>query len=71
MTLQDIKRVALGLDAFERANLVVSLIDTLGNPDALVTDEEVDQRDADMDAGVVEPILHEEFVRRVEEERRR
>ena len=71
MKLQDIEREAHGLNAQERATLVVSLIDTLGAPDAGVSDDEVDQREAQMDRGAVEPILHEEFVRRVRDERGR
>ena len=36
-----------------------------------VTDEEVLRRDAELEAGSVEPMLHEEFARRVREERSR
>jgi len=36
-----------------------------------VTDEEVRRRDAELEAGSVEPMLHEEFVRRVREKRSR
>ena len=71
MKLQDIEREAHGLNAQERATLVLSHIDTLGPPDAGVAEDEVDQRDAEMDSGAVEPILHEEFVRRVQQERGR
>ncbi len=71
MKLQDIEREAHGLNEQERTTLVLSLIETLGAPDAAVSDDEVDQREAEMDSGAVEPILHEEFVRRVQEERGR
>jgi hypothetical protein len=71
MTLQDIEREAHGLNAPERATLVVSLIETLGAPDSMVTDDEVDRREAEMESGAIEPMLHEEFVRRVQEERGR
>ena len=71
MKLQDIEREAHGLNAQERATLVLSLIDTLGAPDSGVPDHEVDQREAALDSGAVEPILHEEFVRRVQEARGR
>ena len=71
MKLQEIEREAHGLNEQERATLILSLIDTLGAPDTGVTDDEVDQREAEMDSGAVEPILHEEFVRRVQEERGR
>jgi len=71
MKLQDIERQAQGLNAQERATLALSLIDTLGAPDAGFGDDEVDQRDAEMDRGTVEPILHQEFVRRIQEQRGR
>ncbi len=71
MKLQDIEREALGLGESERAELVLSLMRTLGAPGAEVTDEEVSRRDAELEAGSVEPMLHEEFVRRVREERSR
>ncbi|MBE7504028.1 MAG: hypothetical protein HS113_27830 [Verrucomicrobiales bacterium] len=71
MKLQDIERQAHELNAQDRATLVLSLIETFGVPDAGVPDHEVDQRDTALDSGSVEPILHEEFVRRVQEERGR
>jgi hypothetical protein len=71
MKLQDIEQEALGLNESERAELVLSLMRTLAAPAADVTDEEVFRRDAELEAGSVEPMLHEEFVRRVQEERSR
>ena len=71
MKLQDIEQEALGLRESERAELVLSLIRTLSAPGADVTEEEVLRRDAELEAGSVEPMLHEEFVRRVREERSR
>lgn len=71
MKLQDIEQEALGLSESERAELVLSLMRTLAAPGAEVTDEEVLRRDAELEAGSVEPMLHEEFVRRVREERSR
>ena len=71
MTLQDIEKEALGLSEQDRADLVLSLMRTLAAPGADITDEEVCRRDAELDAGTVEPVLHEEFVRRVREERGR
>jgi hypothetical protein len=71
MKLQEIELEAQGLNEQERAALVLSLIDTLGAPEAGIADDTVDQREAEMDSGAVEPILHEEFVRRVQEERGR
>jgi hypothetical protein len=71
MTLQDIEQEALGLSESDRAELVLSLMRTLVAPGADVTNEEALRRDAEMEAGSVEPMLHEEFVRRVREERSR
>jgi hypothetical protein len=71
MKLQDIEQEALGLSESERAELVLSLMRTLAAPGADVTDEEVLRRDAELEAGSVEPMLHEQFVRRVREERSR
>lgn len=69
MKLQDIEREARSLNDRDRASLVVSLIDTLVDDGADVTDEQVDRREAELDGGVVPPLMHEEFVRRVQEER--
>ena len=71
MKLQDIEQEALGLSEKERADLVLSLMRTLTAPEADITDEKVFRRDADLEAGSVEPMLHEEFVRRVQEDRGR
>jgi hypothetical protein len=71
MKLQDIEQEALGLSDGDRAELVLSLMRRLAGPGADMTDEEVFQRDEDMEAGRVEPMLHEEFVRRVQEVRGR
>jgi hypothetical protein len=71
MKLQDIEQEALGLSEKDRADLVLSLMNTLAAPGADVTDEEVLRRDAELEEGSVEPLSHEEFVRRVHEERGR
>jgi hypothetical protein len=71
MKLQEIEQEALGLNESERAELVLSLMRTLAAPGAEITDEEVFRRDAELGAGSVEPMLHDEFVRRVQEERGR
>ena len=71
MKLQEIEQEALGLSEHERAELVLSLMRTLGGPEDDITDEEVSRRDVELEAGRVEPVLHEDFVRRVEEERGR
>jgi hypothetical protein len=71
MKLREIEREALGLSGRERADLVLSLMDTLADPEAEVSDEEVRRREAELEDGSVEPLLHDEFVRRVREERGR
>jgi hypothetical protein len=71
MKLQDIEREALGLNEQERATLVLSLMDTLAAPSTDVSDEEVDRRETEMERGDVQALLHEEFVRRVQDERGR
>ena len=71
MRLLEIEQEALGLGERERVRLILSLIDTLGAAGTDVSDEEVQQRDADLESGTVQPVLHEEFVRRVREERSR
>lgn len=69
MKLQDVEQEALGLSESERAELVLSLMRTLAAPGPDITDEEVFRRDAELETGTLEPMLHDEFVRRVREER--
>jgi len=42
---------------------------TLSAPAADIADEEVCRRDEELESGKVEPMMHEEFVRRVQDER--
>ena len=69
MKLTEIEQEALALSETERASLAAKLLDTLPPPGTDVSDEEVERRDREMDSGEVTPILHEEFVRRVQRER--
>ena len=71
MKLQELEQEARSLPECDRATLVLSLMDTFGDPGDEIPDEEVYQREADLEAGKVEPMLHEEFVRRVRDERGR
>jgi hypothetical protein len=71
MKLQEIEQEALGLNEGERAELVLSLMRTLSAPAADIADEEVYRRDEELESGKVQPIMHEEFVRRVRDERGR
>jgi len=66
MKLQEIEQQALGLSASERAELVLSLMRTLAAPGTDVINEEVFRRDSELEAGEVEPMLHEEFFWKVE-----
>ena len=70
MSLAEVQKEALALSENERARLAASLLETLP-PEVEISDDEVLQRDADLDSGRAEEISHEEFVRRVEHERRR
>ena len=70
MSLAEIEKEALALNEEERGRLAALLLETLPPPGADVSDEEVWQREADMESGRVQPISHEEFVRLVEHERR-
>ncbi len=71
MKLAEIEQEALALPDRERASLVAKLIGTLPFPEAEVSDDEVEQRERDLDSGQVAPISHEEFVRGIERERDR
>lgn len=69
MSLAEVGKQALALSENERARLAAALIETLP-AEVESPDEEVVQRDADLANGRAEEISHEEFVRRVEHERR-
>jgi putative addiction module component (TIGR02574 family) len=67
----EIEQAALALPDRDRASLVAKLLDTLPPPGTDVSDEEVEQREREMDSGQVTAISQEEFVRRVQEQRGR
>jgi hypothetical protein len=71
MDVKEIESEALALPESLRAGLVWRLLQTLPPFDLEVSDEEALQRDRDMESGSVEPLSHEEFVRRVEAARGR
>ena len=71
MKLAEIEQEALALPDRERATLAAKLLDTLPPPGTDVSDEEVEQRERELESGQVTGILHEEFVRRVQKERGR
>jgi len=71
MKLAEIEHEALALPDRDRALLAAKLLDTLPPPGTDVSDEEVEQREREMDAGAVSAISHQEFVRRVQQQRGR
>ena len=71
MKLAEIEQEAMALTDRERASLAAKLLDTLPPPGSTVSDEEVDRREQELESGRVTAISHEEFVRRVQQERGR
>jgi len=71
MKVEEIEQEALALSDGERATLVAKLLHTLPPPDAEVSDSEVEQRENELASGKVSAISHQEFVRRVQQERGR
>lgn len=69
MKLVEIEQEALALSDTERASLAAKLLDTLTAPGGDVSDEEVEQRDCEMESGKVVPISRDEFTRRVQQAR--
>ena len=65
MKLSDITNEAKGLGEKDRAAIASRLLDTLSPPELGQADEEVDQRDQDLESDAVEPISHTELTRRV------
>jgi hypothetical protein len=71
MDAKQIENEALALPESLRAGLVCRLLQSLPPSDLEVSDDEALQRDRELETGAVEPLLHEEFVRRVEATRGR
>jgi len=71
VTLSQIQQEVIELPERERIDLVRMLLDTLPPEGTDVSDEEVATREREVESGQVEPLSHEEFVRRVQQERRR
>jgi hypothetical protein len=71
MDAKQIESEALALPEALRAGLVWRLLKTLPPSDLEVSDDEAFERDQELESGAVEPLSHEEFVRRVEESRGR
>ena len=71
MKLEQIEQEAIALPEGQRVDLVCKLLDTLPVPGEVVSDEEVIERERELESGEVEALSHEEFVRRVQRERGR
>jgi hypothetical protein len=71
MKLAEIEQEALGLSEVDRAALVLALMASLKAPESEISDQEITERERELDSGEVSPMLHEEFVRRVREDRGR
>jgi hypothetical protein len=71
MKLAEIEQQALALPDCDRAALAAKLLDTLPPAETDVSDEEVEQREREMESGHVTAISHQEFVRRVQQQRGR
>ncbi len=65
MTLSQIQQEAIALPERQRVDLLRTLLDTLPPAGIDVSDEEIAERERELDSGAVEPLSHEEFVRRV------
>jgi hypothetical protein len=65
MDVKQIEVEATALPESLRAELVLRLLQTLPADGFEVSDEEIIQRDHELDSGAVQPLSHEEFVRRV------
>ena len=71
MKLAEIEQVALALPDRDRASLATTLLDTLPPLGTDVSDDEMERRERELASGQVPAISHEEFVRRVRQERGR
>jgi hypothetical protein len=69
MKLAEIEQQALGLSEHDRASLAAKLLDTLPPAGTDISDEEVGQREREMQSGQVSAISHEDFVYRVKQHR--
>jgi hypothetical protein len=64
MDAEQIESEALALPESLRAGLVCRLLQSLPPSDVEISEEEIRQRDRDIESGAVEPISHDEFVHR-------
>jgi len=71
MSIAELKKEALALPENERAQLVASLLETLPPANAEISDQEVAERDADLQSGRTTEMSEDEFIRAVERDRRK
>ena len=71
MDAKQIESEALALPEPLRAGLVWRLLQTLPPSEFDVSDEEATRRDEELESGATIPLSHEDFVRRIEESRKR
>jgi len=71
MKLAEVEQEALGLSEADRAAVVLAIMASLKAPGSEISDLEVSEREQELESGEVAPMLHEEFVKRVREDRGR
>ena len=69
--LAEIEQETLGLSEANRAAMILAIITSLKAPGSEISDLEVSEREQELESGEVAPMLHEEFVKRVREDRGR
>lgn len=71
MSLADVEQIALKLSEVDRAQLASVLLDSLEADPLDHSEDEFDRRERELNQDQVKEIGHEEFVKRVNAERRR
>lgn len=71
MKIEELEREALALTERERATLVTRLLDAMPAVGPDISDAELERRENELASGKVAAISHDEFVRRVQQERSR
>lgn len=71
MSFIEIEQEAMRLSDREKADLICKLIEALPAADLEVSEEEVAERERRLEAGQIEELSQDEFVRRVQAERGR
>jgi hypothetical protein len=65
VTLLELQQETDKLSSSEREQLIVYLLSKAMSPASEITEEEVDQRDAELDSGHVSAVTHAEFIKLV------